>query len=147
MKTKVNELLRSMNLDVIDGGKFRTESYKSSVLSRINDGLAHVFDIDATDFELEIFQQLQEKYNEHDISPAEKNRILSILPKSWSVAKITGEFPASRYKVEQVKKFVDTRGILFETESKAGKSLDERTVNVIREFYLSDELSRKNSLL
>ncbi|XP_065075407.1 uncharacterized protein LOC135699120 [Ochlerotatus camptorhynchus] len=90
----------------------------------------------------EIIQQLKEKFLEtHDNN--EKYRILTTLPRSWSAYKITKEFGVSQYMVDRTKTLQENKEIMTTPGRKLSRaSLAEETLSLVREFYISDEISR-----
>jgi len=68
--------------------------------------------------------------------------VLTALPKSWTVNKIAEEFAVSNYMARKVKKLVKVNGILSTPNPKAGKTLQKKSVNEVKEFYCSDSVSR-----
>ena len=64
------------------------------------------------DTECELIGQLKEKFNS-TVKRSEKVRILTILPKSWSVRKIMKEFGASNYMARQAKKNLSRRRAFY----------------------------------
>ena len=89
----------------------------------------------------EIIQQLKEKFGSTK-SRSERIRILTALPKSWSVCRIAEEFGASKYLAKCAKKLVQNKGILSSPNSKTRPSLSEDTVELVKSFYCSDSISR-----
>ena len=89
----------------------------------------------------EIIQQLKEKFGSTK-SRSERIRILTALPKCWSVCRITEEFGASKYLAKCAKKLVENKGILSSPNSKTRPSLSEDTVEFVKSFYCSDSISR-----
>ena len=89
----------------------------------------------------EIIMQLKEKFHSTD-GRSEKVKILTVLPKSWSVRKIAKEFEALIYMARQAKKLVLEKGILSSSNPKPGKALPDRTQQLVLDVYLSDEISR-----
>ena len=73
---------------------------------------------------------------------SEKVKILTALPKSWSVRKIVKEFGASNYMARQAKKLVLEKGFLSSPNPKPGNPLPERIKQLVLDVYLSDEISR-----
>lgn len=74
-----------------------------------------------------------------------KIKLLSVLPKDWSISKIHNAFDghATRYMITHMKKLVETQGILCDTTEKIGsKTLSENTVQKVVEFYRSDDITR-----
>ena len=74
---------------------------------------------------------------------SEKVKILTALPKSWSVRKIVKEFGASNYMARQAKKLVLEKGFLSSPNPKPGNPLPERIKQLVLDVYqVSDEISR-----
>eukprot|EP00731_Ephydatia_muelleri_P013160 Em0007g470a len=93
------------------------------------------------DAECEVIGQLKEKFN-YTVKRSEKVRILTILPKSWSVRKIMKEFGASNYMARQAKQLVQEKGILSSPNPKPGKTLSPTIEEHVVAVYLSDDVSR-----
>ncbi|KAL5500029.1 hypothetical protein EMCRGX_G006272 [Ephydatia muelleri] len=93
------------------------------------------------DAECEVIGQLKEKFNS-TVKRSEKVRILTILPKSWSVRKIMKEFGASNYMARQAKQLVQEKGILSSPNPKPGKTLSPTIEEHVVAVYLSDDVSR-----
>ena len=89
----------------------------------------------------EIIEQLKEKFKICSKN-SEKLQILTILPKSWTWIKIMEEFKVSEYMVRKAKKLVSEKGILTTPNPKFGNTLPATTVNLVKQFYNSDEISR-----
>lgn len=142
VKEKVNELLILMNLAKIDERKFRGKGYRKELISLLNENLSKVFEVDANIIESEILEQLKEKFKKEDTTRSDQLKILSVLPKSWSPHQISHEFSVTDYTANRVKKLVADHGILFETEKKVGRTLDESTIIEVRSFFRSDHISR-----
>lgn len=68
--------------------------------------------------------------------------ILTILPQSWSCKKIDEKFGVSNYLVRTVKRLVNEKGVLSTSNPKTGKTLNENTAQLIKDFYNSDDVSR-----
>lgn len=143
VKTKLNDLLRALNLNVIDENLFRGKVYKENLLSLLNKGLSDLFEFEANScVDSVIIQQLKSKFGEPDVTREDQTRILSILPKSWSTQKMSQEFGVSIYLAKKVKTLVSKRGILYDMESKRGRPLDHILAEIVQEFYRSDNISR-----
>ena len=56
--------------------------------------------------------------------------------------RIREEFNASDYMVRTVKKLVSEKGILSNPNQKGGKTLSTDTVDEVKAFYRSDDISR-----
>jgi len=88
----------------------------------------------------EIVQQLKEKFT--SASRSEKVQILTVLPKSWSIRKVQTEFDAANYMVRKAKQLVEEKGILATPNPKPGHTLPQITIDIVTNFYESDENSR-----
>ena len=89
----------------------------------------------------EMISQMKEKFNLTQ-SRSEKIQILTVLPKSWEVRKITREFNTSRHMVKIAKDLVSEKGIMSYPNKRKGRKLDQGVVDKVVEFYLSEENSR-----
>lgn len=81
---------------------------------------------ETTDDGSEMIQQLKEKF----------------LPKSWSVKKIQQEFGVSNYTARKSKELVKEKGIVSLPSPKSGPLLPSEMIDMIQEFYESDEITR-----
>ena len=88
-----------------------------------------------------IIRQLKEKFNKSD-SQAEKIQILTIFSDSMTLRDIVSFFGCSYRMAQNAKKLVAQKGILSTPNPKHGKKLSEDTVNKVKDYYLSDEVSR-----
>ena len=70
----------------------------------------------------EMIEQLRDKFAS-STSRSEKLTILTVLPKSWSIAKIVNVFGVTKCMARCAKKLVEVKGIMSNSIAKAGKSL------------------------
>ena len=91
--------------------------------------------------ESEIIAQLKDKF-ESTTKRSEKVLVLTVLPKSWAIRKVQEEFGASNYMVRKAKELVKEKGILSTPNPKPGHILPTETIDLVRSFYESDEVSR-----
>ena len=81
-----------------------------------------------------------------NIKCAPRNKQIQILTipsaLSWPRKIIQQIFDVSDYSVRQAQKLFKEKGFLAELDQRRGKKLSEETVNVVRNFYQSDEQSR-----
>lgn len=89
----------------------------------------------------EIIDQLKEKFAVG--SKSEKLQILTVLPKSWSCARMEHEFSISNYMARKAKKLLEEKGVLSTPDPKPGKTLPPETAVLVKEFYSNDEVSRQ----
>ena len=93
-----------------------------------------------------LIEQSKQKFQKSE-EFSEKIQILSLLPTSWSIKRISTEFGASEYLVRKTKMLVEKYGILPKVERKSCTSrLPEETIRTVVEFYENDESSRKKRL-
>ena len=89
----------------------------------------------------EMIQKLIQKFLTTN-SRSEKLQILTVLPKSWPLAKVEREFGVSKYTAMKAKDLVREKGILATPDSKPGHTLAPKTAELVLAFYNSDEVSR-----
>ena len=89
----------------------------------------------------EMIHQLKEKFHS-TTSRSERMRVLTVLPQSWSIRKVANMFGVSRYLVRKAKELVAEKGILSSPNPKGGMTLPAKTEEEVKNFYLSDVISR-----
>ena len=94
-----------------------------------------------SDNESEIIKQLKDKF-QASTTNSEKVQVLTVLPKSWSVRKVQSEFGAPNYMARKAKQLVKQKGVLSTPNPRTGHGLAVETLDVVRRFYESDEVSR-----
>lgn len=85
--------------------------------------------------------KLKDRFKESN-EVADKVKILSLVPQSWSILKTCEEFGASQYLVKNTRKLVKKYGILPGIEKKKSRKLSHGTVEMITHFYENDNHSR-----
>ena len=88
----------------------------------------------------EIIKQLKEKFHT-TAERSKKVRVLTVLPKSWSMRRIQAEFGASDYMVRRARELVKQKGILSTPNLKPGHSIAAEICESVCRFYESDEVS------
>ena len=88
-----------------------------------------------------MMEQLKDKFNQTTLR-SEKIKILTVAPKSWSQRKLANEFNAFRHTATVAKKLVEEKGVFSDPNPKKGNRLDEALVEKVKEFYLSEDISR-----
>lgn len=73
---------------------------------------------------------------------SEKIQLLTLVPTSWSKRKVMEEFKVSEYAIRQARNLVKEKGILTLPLPRKGKVLSENTINLVKNFYQSEEYSR-----
>ena len=72
----------------------------------------------------------------------EKIQILTLAPKSWSIAKVIQFFDVTKYQVLESCKLLDSRGILALPDAKRGSGISDEVIKDVLLFYQDDEFSR-----
>lgn len=142
IKHNLNEMLVLMGLSKLDEKKMHNRNYKEEMLMKTYKALAkYVFD--GVELEKdEIIPQFKAKF-EQTINRREKVEILSCLPNSWNPYKVSKTFNVSYHMAQKTKDMVKSNGILFNISKKPGtRTLPDRTIEMVKTFYRSDEISR-----
>lgn len=146
-----NKLLPILNLSPISlknlSVKYVTKKIREVTMGlkkKLCNGYECLLDEDeskAKDFD-QLITKLKIKFSEAD-NKKEKYRILTLLPKSWSVAKIQTEFNCTRYMARSAKKLHESSGVLSVPAPKLpSNKLDRKITDLINNFYLQDDVSR-----
>lgn len=101
----------------------------------------HVKECDCEGSQTEIVDQLKEKFT--TATKSERLQILTVLPKSWSCARIESEFGVSNYTARKAKQLLEVKGVMSTPDPKPGKALSNNTATLVKEFYCSDSVSRQ----
>lgn len=72
----------------------------------------------------------------------EKTFLLTTLPVQWSIRKTAREFGVSRRMVSTAFNIRKNNGFAIEPDKKSGRSMSEQLKNKIKNFFLSDDVSR-----
>ena len=78
----------------------------------------------------EMLGQLKDKFLKTG-SRSEKLQVLTVLPKSWSLAKVQHEFGVSKYMAMKAKELVQEKGILSTPDPKPDHSIAPSTVELL----------------
>ncbi|XP_065652547.1 uncharacterized protein LOC136079843 [Hydra vulgaris] len=111
---------------------FLTTEIKSPIL---NNNINNDHDLDI------LMYEIKNKISETD-SYCHKVQMLTLAPKSWKRKKISSYFEVSEYLVRTARKVKNENGILSLPGKKTGNPLSPETVNLVINFYQSDEFSR-----
>ena len=152
----VNESLSSLGESPLDARKLTQKRYPEDKLTRINDTLRKKLRMttksaqpQTEESELmkikkvhsEMISQLKDKFHE-TTKRSEQMQILTVLPESWSINKISEEFRVSNYMARAVKKLVKEKGVFSSPNPRPGRPLSDSMIKEITNFYASDEISR-----
>jgi len=66
---------------------------------------------------------------------SEKIKVLTVVAQTWSERKIARVFDTSRHMAKIAKKTAREKGIFSDPNSKRGKTLEEDTVQRVKEFF------------
>jgi len=137
----VNQCLDMFGQTPLTKSKLRSKHYSKQKVEKVTTMMQNlvVSDPQSKD-DGEIVQQLKEKFA--FASRSEKVQILTVLPKSWSIRKVQTEFGAANYMVRKAKQLVEEKGILATPNPKPGHTLPQTTIDIVTNFYESDENSR-----
>ena len=94
----------------------------------------------SNDYE-EMMSQLKEKFLKME-KKSEKIKVLTVVPKSWSIRKVAEFFNTSYFMARRAKQLVEEKGIMCDPAPNAGKTLSPETAKLVKEFYMSEEISR-----
>lgn len=147
----LNEAITTLGETPIKKRKLRSEKYRKEKKGKVMSAIATIFDegsdnecsqADDVDDGKQMIEQLKRKFNLATTFP-EKYLILSVLPQSWSIRKISEQFQTSFYIARRSKELVRQKGILATPTKKFGsRTLSEATVKLIQDFYCNDDNSR-----
>lgn len=148
--TKLNAVLEAVGQSPVKTKRIRYDSYRKEKKDKIKKALIDVIfsepsgsvtSKDQND-ESEMLQQLKEKFKISN-DKNEKFLILTVLPKSWSCQRIQKEFGVSFHMARKSKQLVEEKGILSVPDIKARNKLPDSTLTLVKQFYLSDEISKQ----
>lgn len=148
-----NKLLPLIGVQKVDIRKIgKSHSYCRNMIQEITSKLGEkIFDlpamttsneIDLPESEQEIVNQLKCKFNT-TTDKHTKIQILSVLPSTWSVRKISNVFKTSRHMGLLTKALVEENGILCEPKKRAATNyISDDVINRVINFFLSDNISQ-----
>ena len=137
----VNQYLDTVGETPITKRKLQNKKYSKQKVEKITSMMQKaIIGSEQTNDEVEIITQLKEKYS--TARRSEKIQILTVLPKSWSVRRVEEEFGVSNFMARKAKQLVREKGILSTPDPKPGRTLPQGTVDLVSDFYESDETSR-----
>ena len=90
----------------------------------------------------EMISQLKEKF-ELSGKRSEQMEGLTVLPSSWSIRKSQDYFGVTNFMATAAKKLAKEKGVLSTPNPKLGRSIPEITVNQVKRFYDSDDISHQ----
>ena len=141
----VNQCLGEIGETPVVKKKLQQVHYPKDKLKRITTAMKKVVIQDAESSDSGddggIIKQLKEKFHT-TAERSEKVRVLTVLPKSWSMRRIQAEFGASDYMVRRARELVKQKGILSTRNLKPGHSIAAETCESVCRLYESDEVSR-----
>lgn len=77
------------------------------------------------------------------VDKSAKQKLLSMLPKSWSANKIHKEFGVTKHAAKSVKELVLEKGIFSNSDQKIGpQSIKSETVDRVIAFYRDSDISK-----
>jgi hypothetical protein len=130
--------------------KRKVERVCENLLNKIHVGLSlDIEDVhsesdykDSDDELIELINRLKTKFESVSCTD-DKVKILSLIPKSWSIEKICSEFNTSAYMVKLTRKLVREQGILPNTHQiTSSLVISQETIDSVVAFYESEDASR-----
>ncbi|CAF2079971.1 unnamed protein product [Rotaria magnacalcarata] len=94
----------------------------------------------ANDFN-HIISQLKDKFH-ISTKVSEKIQILTVLPIDWPIRKVQNEFGTSFNMARVAKNLQKEKGILSCPNAKVGKTVSLETAEIVRNFYMREDISR-----
>ena len=88
----------------------------------------------------EILTQLKEKFK--NLTRSEKIQILTLLPRTWNIGQIEKEFKVTNWMARTAQRLQSKFPIMASPNARAGRKLSDDVPKLVREFYLSDQVSR-----
>ena len=140
----LNQYLHDVGDTPITKRRMKSKKYSKQKVERMVRSMERMMISDTKDdisTDGEIIEQLKQKFHS-TVKRSEKVQILTILPCSWSIRKIQAEFGVSNYMARKAKELVAEKGVLSTPNPKPGHSLPSETVDLITNFYESDDVSR-----
>lgn len=143
--SSINQCLTEIGVPRFVKSKVQRRHYRHEKVRKVTEAMKRVVLTDVEDDECtdndEIIVQLKAKFMSTK-SRREQLQILTILPQSWALKRIQSEFQTSNYMARKSKQLVKEKGILSTPDPKPGPSLPCSTVDCVRSFYESDDISR-----
>ena len=142
--SSLNQCLAEIGETPYVKSKSHQRHYPEKKIKKITDAMKRTFITDCDNTlgdENEIIEQLKKKF-ELAIPRSEQLQILTVLPRSWTLKKIQDVFQTSDYMARKAKQLVEEKGILSTPNPKPGHSLPSKSVDLIKSFYESDDISR-----
>lgn len=88
-----------------------------------------------------VLEQIKKKFSE-STSKQDRMQLLTLAPEFWSRNDLIREFGCSEWEARQANELVAKNGIFSIPDKKKGKTLPVETVNLVKLFYESDDISR-----
>lgn len=139
LKEATNKMLTLLGIDAIDDTKIRGKKYQIDTMKKLTNRLTRSLfpHAEPSNDAEQIIHQLKHKFH-NTIDRNLKIKVLSVLPKNWSVRKIRqvfGEEVPIRM-IKKTKEIVEKNGILCDTTKKiASHVIDPNTVDKVIDFY------------
>ena len=143
LSTDLSSLLVSLGQSPIDRTKLGRKRYCEDKVKEIEQGIRKKLKLEPSKEEQE-YQELLEQLKKFGDSStrSEKLQVLSVLPQSWTIQRIEKEFGTTFNMARLSKQLVSSKGVLSTPNSRPGKTLYARTVQLVTDFYQSDGISR-----
>lgn len=126
----INRALTTLNASPILFKKRKVEPYIRKKILDVSVNLSKSLGIDTNNSDIpatvsdavDMITRLKNKFHEESTSRSEKLQILTILPSTWSAAKISRVMNSTEYMAKYSKRLAKEKGILGTTASKPRKN-------------------------
>ena len=87
-----------------------------------------------------LLDQIKEKCKK--VNRKEKNKLLTLVPDSWTIQRTMDEFSVTEYIVKRARELKKEKGILGDVDHNRGKVLNPAVKERVQSFYENDNYSR-----
>ena len=88
-----------------------------------------------------VFSQMKENFG--NMTKNDQYRVLTLMPPDCSMDFLRKSFNTTKYQAKRAKVIQAEKGILLSPNLKPGRRLSEETVLKVKQFYMSDDVSRQ----
>ena len=131
----VSKALAALNVSPVSTKKLKEKEYPNKKVKEVTNAVKSKLNIDEpnSDEFSEILEEMKRAFM--TANTCEKYQLLTLLPRSWSLRKMTREFGVSLHMARIAKKIQDDKGpMLSPDQKKPGNKLPDDTINAVIEF-------------
>lgn len=140
----LNNCLKALQESPIRSDEISTQSKKDDVIKKVISALVTKLfaENDFINEEYDILLNLKGKFKEYSGNKSFQQKILSILPKTWTVTKIQKQFQCSNRMARNAKKAISNNEFLLSPSAKTRNQLPAKTSTMAKDYYKNDDNSR-----